>query len=236
MAVNNFNIGAGTKVTFYPLELGVITEPLPAIITSGAASTPVIAAKGVTTIPISAALAAGVFIPAGTFLGFRSPAGKEVLVLLTADAVAADTDLTVAATPAAIAIGSIANYPLTIANRTSLDLDRSGNMASQVTFDDKGYETSLNASKSASFSIPGAWSQLDPGYNTIERLWGLDLQIFAILQFIKPNPDYSRGKIIKGVFNIESVPISIPSDGIITGDITLMLSGEPTTLPALPTV
>jgi hypothetical protein len=116
----SFYTGKGVKVFVAPLPDGVETEPIACTPTIGATA-PI---KGATTITLSAALPAGVFIPAQTYLNYVSSTGYEVLVQLNADAKAGDAALTTKPLPEPIAAASTAEYPLRLRARTSADLDR----------------------------------------------------------------------------------------------------------------
>jgi hypothetical protein len=218
--------GKGAKIFIAPLPDGVDTEPV--------AATPTVAttapAKGATTITITA-LPADVFIPAGVYLSFKDADGYEVLVKLTADAEGGDTTLTVAPLPEGIDIGAAAEWPLRLRGRTGADLDRSGNRVTTVTFDDDAYERGLTTTISLGLSMAGNWSPLDAGYASAE-LWFTEgkQQCYFFLEL--PNPRstvFSKGRVYKGPGSITGMPLSVPADGIITGNIDAAFNGKPDT-------
>jgi hypothetical protein len=217
----SFIIGRGTQIFIAPLQVGDELEPNPATLTIGSTAI----AKGQTELTLSAALPTGVFIPKFCYLGFRASTGKEVLVQLNDDAKAGNNKITVFPTPAQIAGGSIADYPLRLANRTSADITRTGATTSSTTFDDDGWQRNLTTGLSGGISVPGNWSQLDPSYKTVIYQFAQQLNVYVWVESVKPNPDYATGTIFKGVFNVQDVPVNFAADGIVTGDINLTLTG-----------
>jgi hypothetical protein len=228
--MSQFVIGQGTQITVAPLTVGSIVEPG----TGSLISQATLVAKAATSIPLTGT--AGVVIPAGTYLGFTDPvSGKVVTVKLTATTTTSSSALTVAATPAAIAASSTCAYPLKLANRTDVKLDRQGKVTSQFTFDDLLWESSATTGLSAKVDVPGSWSQLDPSYLTVESQWLQGLPIYVWVTFKTPSSDYSAGTIFKGVAIIVNLPIDAKADGIISGDISLQFSGAITKVDPTPT-
>lgn len=230
----SFVIGRGTVIEIAPLEVGDEVEPTPATLTSQALLT----AKDIVppaVLTLAAAIGAGIFIPKFTYLGFAAPNSKEVLVQLSDGAVTGELALDVFAIPAAIAASSIAKYPLRLSNRTEANLERSGNVTTLTTFDDDAWARGKTTGLSAKLSLPGAWSQLDPAYNTLEYQWTNGLDVYVWLKMLKPSADYAAGTIFKGVANIENLPVGVKADGIITGDISLSFNGRLTKVDPAPT-
>lgn len=226
-----FTIGRGTTVSIAPLQAGDSVEPTPAIITS----TTTVAAKAAVSITVTA-LPAGTFIPKFTYLSFRSPTGKEVLVQLNADAVAAAVTLTVVPLPAAIAIGSIASFPLRVANRTAANLDRKAGTEGETTFDDDGWTSAIAVEKMADITLPGSFVPLDPAYKNLEYCYDNGLNIFLWLELLAPNGDYAKGTIFKAEYIIESLALDIGAASIIKADIGLKSNGRVIRVDPVPTV
>jgi len=225
----NFSIGRGSKVLIALLPLGSSLEPV-----SASGTVDALVAKGMTSIPLSAALPANTFIPAGTSLGFTSPTGKEVVARLTNNAIAGATSLSVLATPEEIADDSTFSYPLILKNRTEAGIERSADRESSSTFESEAWAEGLATGLSASISLPGNWSQLDPSYLTAEYAFNNLREIFVWIELPKPSDAYSKGKVYKGRASITGLPVTIPAAGIITGDIELEANGPFLPVEAVP--
>jgi hypothetical protein len=224
---NNFVIGQGTIVDLAMLPIGSRLEPVDTTITSAATLT----AKDVTggaTINLTGALGAGVFIPADSFVAFVAPTtGAQVLVQLSDNAEASDTSLSVYEIPEAIAASSVATYPLRLKGRTAANLGRSGNRVSSVDFDSAGFSDGLTTSIEQTIEVPGSWLPLDPGFATAEQAFLKLREVYVWLTLPKISEAYTKGRIYKGAASITALPLEIPADGIITGNISLTFNGEP---------
>lgn len=222
MSNQKFVIGKGTVIEVAMLPSGIETEPT--AVATLTVTEPI--AKGATSITPFTALGAGVNIPANSYLTWTAPTtGKEVLVQLTSTADTGDTSMAVSATPADIADNSTTSYPLRLKSRTAANLGRSATEVNSVDFDDDAWERGLTTSLSADLEVPGNWSQLDAAYNTLEYAFNNLRQIYFWLKTPAPNSDYSAGKIYKGVASITAMPLDIPANGIITGNISLKVNG-----------
>lgn len=226
MATTSFVIGRGTIVELAMLPTGSRVEPTATTITLAA-----LAAKDVTggasiTVP---ALASGVVIPAGSYLGFVAPTtGKTVIVQLSADADTGDTTLSVEQIPEDIASGSVATYPLRLSGRTAANIGRSGNRISAVDFDSDGYSDGLTASIEQTLEVPGNWLPLDAGFATAEYAFTELREVYVWLTLPVISSAYASGRIYKGPASITDLPLEIPADGIITGNISIAFNGRPT--------
>lgn len=222
----SFLLGKGTKVDIAMLPEGDKVEPAPVTLTVGAA--PV--AKDVTSpgaVPLTAAIAANKLIPAGSFLGFKAPTtGKIVMVQLLEDAASGDTELTVDTIPEEIAAGSVAVYPLRLSARTGANIGRSGNRVSSVDFDSGAFETGLTASIAQTLEMNGNYLPNDAGFRTTEHAFTTLREVYIWVELPRSSAAYSKGKIYKGFASITDLPVDIPADGIITGNISLAINGE----------
>ncbi|MEL6215179.1 MAG: hypothetical protein AAFQ99_05825 [Pseudomonadota bacterium] len=222
--------GKGTKIFVAGLPDGVETEPVAATLTHQAAGA-TSKSSSATTITLETALPAGFFAAAGNYLSFVDPlTGNEVLVQLAQDASATDTDLNVTRVPEDIAINSTAEYPLRLRNRTTANLDRTGNRETFVTFDDDKFEKGLTTSIANGIDFDGFWSPLDAGYATMEHWFneGFD-QIYIILETRNPKPTaFTKGKIYKGPGSITSMPLPIEASSLTQGQIQAAFNGKPT--------
>ncbi len=231
----SFVIGKGTKVDIAMLPVGSKVEPTPQTLTTGATAT----AKDTTspaTITLAAAIAAGKeTIPAGSFLGFKDPlTGKVVMVQLTADAEAGDTDLTVNIIPEAIAANSVATYPLRLSGRTTANIGRTGNRIESTDFDSSGFSTGLTASIAQTLELSGSYLPNDPGFATAEVAFTQLREVYVWVELPKISAAYSKGKIYKGFASITDLPVEVPADGIISGNVSLALNGELVVVPDVP--
>jgi len=227
--------GPGTIYRAANLRNGETAEPVAATLTQTVPVAPAPTAKGANSIPV-AALGVGVRIPSGTYLDFKSGAtGKVVSVRLSADAVAPATSLSVFATPAIIAAGSIAEYPPVLLKRTAIEFSLTGDLASQNSLEDEAWEENVLTTKGADISLPGAFTRTAGYLNAREQLVEGDGKVFFWIENLPPNTDYAKGEIIKGVATIKDMPLSIPADGFIQGDVMLRLDGKPEIVPPVPT-
>lgn len=222
----SFLLGKGTKLEIAMLPEGSKVEPSPLTLTIGASAV----AKDITSpasIPLTAALAAGKLIPAGSFLGFKAPTtGKIVMVQLIEDAAAGDTELVVESIPEEIAGSSTATYPLRLSARTNANIGRSGNRVSSVDFDSGAFETGLTASISQTLEMNGNYLPNDAGFRTTEYAFTNLREVYIWVELPRSSAAYSKGKIYKGFASIGDLPIEIPADGIITGNVSLAINGE----------
>lgn len=225
MATTSFVIGKGTKVDIAMLPVGSRVEPTSTTITLGTLAAKDVVGGASITVP---ALGAGVFIPEGSYLGFVAPTtGKTVIVQLSADADAGDTTLSVEQIPEDIASGSVATYPLRLSGRTAANIGRSGNRVSATDFDSDGYADGLTASIEQTLEVPGNWLPLDAGFATAEYAFTELREIYIWLELPKISAAYSKGRIYKGAASITDLPLEIPADGIITGNISIAFNGKP---------
>lgn len=231
-----FVIGKGTKIRIALLPVGDTTEPKSATLTSSATAI----AQNLTatpTISLTGTIAAGVLIPAGSFVSFKAPAtGKEVLVQLRADAKAGENALAVVSIPEAIAASSIAQYPLRLSGRTSADLDRKGKRTATVDFDSDGYSQGATTSIEVGIKAGGNWLPTDAGFCTAEFAFNELRTVYLWLELPKISDAYSQGRIYHGVASISSLPLKIGADNIITGDMDMNFEGKPNFTPDKPIV
>ena len=234
MAKSSFVLGKGTIVEIALLPIGDATEPVRAVL----ATTNAITAKDIASpaeITLSAALGAGVKIPAGSFLGFVAPtSGKSVLVQLIADALAGDTTLAVATIPEAIAASSVAKYPLRLSGRTAANIGRKANRTAVVDFESDGYSTGLTTRLEQTLDCPGNWLPTDAGFATAEYAITELRPIFLWVTLPKISDAYSKGRIYSGVASIIDLPLDVPADGVISGKASLNFEGKPAYTPDAP--
>lgn len=222
--------GKGTKIFVAGLPDGVETEPVAATLTHQATAATAKSAAAA-TITLETALPAGFFAAAGNYLSFVDPVtGNEVLVQLAQDASATDTDINVTRVPENIAVNSVAEFPLRLRNRTTANLDRSGNRETFVTFDDDRFEKGLTVSLSNGIDFDGFWSPLDAGYATMEHWFNEGFaQIYIILETPNPKPTaYVKGKVYKAVGSITSMPLPLDASSLTQGQIQAAFNGKPT--------
>lgn len=225
MARTSFVLGKGTIVEIALLPVGSLVEPAPTTITLAAAATKDIDGTASITVP---ALGAGVFIPAGSYLGFVAPTtGKTVAVQTTEDVEATDTAIPVVSIPETIATGSVATYPLRLSGRTAANLGRTAQRTSAVDFDSDGYASGLATSIEQTLECPGNWLPLDAGFATAEYAFGELREIYMWLTLPKISNAYTKGRQYHGPASIVGLPLDIPADGIITGNISVAFNGKP---------
>lgn len=232
---SSFVIGKGAKVEIAMLPLGSKVEPTPITLTTGATAT----AKDTSApgaITLASAIPAGKQpIPAGSFVGFKAPTtGKVVMVQILEDALAGDDELVVGVIPEEIAASSVAQYPLRLSGRTNANIGRSGNRVSSVDFDSGAFETGLTASISQTLECSGNYLPSDPGFATAEYAFTNLREVFVWVELPKISAAYSKGKIYKGSASITDLPLEVPADGILTGNISFAINGELVVVPDAP--
>lgn len=225
MAKTSFVLGKGTKVEIALLPLGSRVEPKRTTVTLAAEAVKDVTGGATIAIPV---LGAGVLIPAGSYLAFVAPtSGKTVIVQTTADAKEGDATLEVVSIPETIISESVANYPLRLSARTAANLGRTAQRTSSITFDDDGYSDGLASSIEQTLECPGNWLPLDAGFATAEYGFTELREIYMWLTLPKISDAYSKGRVYSGPGSITGLPLGIPADGVITGNISLTFNGKP---------
>ncbi len=230
-------IGKGTKVKISLLALGDRTKPKEVTLTSAATET----AKDTispATVPLTGALPADAFVPAGNYVTFTAPlTGKQVTVQIIADAEEGDTSLNVSIIPEAIAASSVAEFPMKLKERTAANLGRAGNRVSATDFDSDGYADGSTTGIEQTLEIPGNWSPQDAGFATAE--WGFtnafEREFWVEEELPRISNAYSKGRVYEGPFSITNLPLEVPAAGVITGNISGAFNGKPLYTPDTPT-
>ena len=222
----------GSLVEIYvsALALGERTEPTADTVTV-ATSAP---AKGATSITISALTTAK--IVSGQWLSFTDPSdGKEYLAQLTADAVVTDTTLTVAALDESIPVGSQAEFPPYLWDRTDTTKNSSYNLASVTTFNSGGNRDGVLVSNETTLSLPGVFYRYNAAARTL--VWAAQNQREVYIQRIFPGPNsaFTLGDVTKGAGTPTSVNSGSPVDGFISLDFEVALLGAVTEADPTPT-
>lgn len=205
--------------------------------------------KGAGALVFSSALPSGAFLNRGEYLGFTNAAGLTILVQCQEQVAStgSTTAVKIENSVAAIDAGATASAPYRLGGRTSASIDRQGNRTTSVTFDDDAFERGLTTSLSSGLTLDGNWTPTDPGYRNAEFFfWGNEPTesaeaIEPLQQFYMwvemPNTNktlFSKGRVYKGPASISSMPLEIPSDGIISGNIEAAFNGRPTVVDELP--
>lgn len=195
---------------------------VPDTITAGAA-----AAANATTITV-AALGAGVVIHAGAYLTFRNlTTGARKLAQVTARAIAAGTSLTVAPLDEAIENGDVALWPPVLGQRTSVEIGGQGNRVTSFPFEQDGYEDGFNATISNSCNMQGNYALQDAGYALARYYFSNSQECRLRVEFPPEKPGATKVRVIEGRYSITNLPLTAPSDQIITSAIEGSFNGRP---------
>lgn len=173
---------------------------------------------------------------AGQWLGFRNASGATVPVQLTTNVdptLAEDVSLVVAPVSQAIEDGATAEYPPIVGLRTSFNLNRQGARTTSFVFERDGHETGRNATISSGFTMSGNFAPLDAGYLTMLYSWQKGLPVFLQAEYPQPDSLATRGNVVQGAGSITSIPVTTPSNEIITSDIEGAFDELPTEYPVL---
>lgn len=220
MAQEAVTIGRGTQVFVAPLPKGRVKPPKFSFV-AGAGGADV----GDTSIPVSTTGLTGI-IYAPFWIGFVAASGLEMLAKVTADVEPGDTALTVEALAEAIPATATGAFPLKLKNRTAANLSDSDSQADVMVFENNGWRDQVTTMLGNGLELPGHYSPKDPAWKTCwdarqnfdEIYWRLEL----------PTPDgYTSGHIFEG-FGGVTMPIEVPADGIISGNITVTSRGPVT--------
>lgn len=221
---NAFIIGRGTVVTVAPLEPGVRAEIPEQTITVGATAATV-AATTITVAPLEEPLAASAENP--VFLAFEDAVdGSDRFVVVVAPAAAGDTTLTVAPLKRAVAAASTAIFPVKLLARTSADIATTAADTTSTTFDDGGFSDGVVTSAGYTVSCGGNLLQLDAGYRTCLYAYQNFREVQIRIQLPNPGAGYTKGYVYTGVASVTDIPVTNPSDGIITNPISLTIRGK----------
>lgn len=225
-----FKLGKGTICRVAMMPDGVTTFPSKLTLTTGSA-----AAKAATSITITAVPANSQPVPTGSYLGFvNSTTGAVVVAQTTADLVSAATTISVTALPEAIASGSTCLYPLRLSGRTGANIGRDGNRTEVIDFDSAGFASGLTTSVSQTIQMQGNFLPVDAGFLTMEYAFTNLRQVYVEIEMTPISALYTTGRIYKGLASIDSLPVEIPADGIITGNISMSINGLLTVVADVP--
>ncbi|MGL4622234.1 MAG: phage tail tube protein, partial [Chroococcidiopsis sp.] len=161
------------------------------------------------------------------FLAFEDAVtGGERFVKVTAPAADGATSLTVAPLKRAIAPASTGQYPVKLQARTSADLSTTANDVTSTTFDSIGFVDGIVASIGYGISCPGNFLQLDAGFRTAFFAFNEFREVWLTLKMPNPGAGYTSGYIFKGAASVTDLPISDPSDGVVTANCTFAIRGK----------
>lgn len=219
-----FKLGRGTKIYIGLLPLNSTAEPTsaPTITEDGTG-----VAAGATSIGLSAALGAGVFIPSGQYLTFTDSNDEATVVQLTDDAEAGDTSLTVAATQKAIAASATSEFPVRLRGRTAANLSSDGNLTEVTDFESDGYSRGIITSVGQSLDIPGNFLPDDAGVRTAQYSLREQRQVYLWLEQSQDIPGSTTGEQNKGPGSITSFGQDTPADGVMTANMGFTFFGKP---------
>lgn len=166
MACDSLPVGKGTDIRIYRMNgncdvLGSIPNAGYFEVTNGAS-----AATATATTLTTTALLSDIY--KGNYLKFvDSVGGTDSLVHVNTDASATDTTLNVDAIPEAVAANAVAQFPPFLGGRTSSSVEQSGNLVSNVVFEDGLFTKQGLTSISSTVSFDGNFLDTDPGMLTL---------------------------------------------------------------------
>lgn len=221
MSKNKLVIGRGTKVTVALLPDGSRASIAPQVITLSAAAAAQDANLSVSALtgPIVASLADPVF------LTFEAPDGTDRFVKVVASAAAGATSLTVEPVRLAIPSASIADYPVRLLSRTSVDITPNANDITTDTFENDGYEDGIVTKIGYGINCPGNFLPLDAGYRTCVKAFNEFREVYLSIELPAP-AGYAHGYIYRGVAGVTNAPLKAPADGVISADLDFKTRGK----------
>jgi hypothetical protein len=180
-------------------------------------------AKGASAITLKTALTGP--IKKGQYLCFADVNDVERLVLITADAAAAATNLTVKALDEAIPADAKAEFPPYLWDRTGADLDESFANNKVTTFNTGGAEDGTPTTKTAKLSLPGLKWHYNAAYRT--ALMAAHDQAFVYVKRVEPAPNssFSVGDVCEGRALVTSHKSAAGTDANVTGDLQIDYMG-----------
>lgn len=220
MAQEQVTIGRGTQIFVAPLPRGRIAPPsFEFVVGTGGAD------AAATTIPVSTAgLTSTIYAP--FYISFTAASGLEYLARVTADIDPGDTGLTVEPLPAAVPAAATASFPFRLKNRTSANLSDSDSQADIMIFENNGWRDQVTTILGNGLELPGHYSPKDAGWKCCWEARQNFKEIYWKL--VLPVPEgYTTGHIFEG-FGGVTMPIEVPADGIISGNITVTSRGPVT--------
>lgn len=225
MAEVNIKIGQGTKLFIRLLEEGLNTEPA-----EGLTGTPLIisaaGAAAAVSLTLSAAISGGTILPAGAYYTAVNPTTGAEVPFQVATRVTTGTTVAVSPLILPIAASSTFNSIQRLTGRTKAGVERKAKVENLVTFDTDGDQIGRAVGRSFSINFEGIYSQIDAAYNTVEYAYKNGLYVWFYIQMTPPDARFITGKIYKGVGIIEALPVEIPADGFLKGNISMQGYGK----------
>lgn len=219
VAVEN---GAQVGHFLTPLLRGDCNAPVDTTITLAAAA-PADGNAATITVP---ALAVGVKLPEGMWLGFVVPTtGVVIPVQLSATSVAGDTTLEVFNIPVTIPIGAVLTLPAPLGLRESASIERTSK-TEDIDLLSQFWAYAETTGAAWAPKLDGLFSQTDPTYLNTGYCFRKNQKMWYKAQFPSPDPlVYSEGTSFAGEVIIESMSIDAKK-GAVKGNISLKGNGE----------
>jgi len=180
-------------------------------------------AKGATSITVTATTEK---MYKGQALTFVDTTGYETLAILSADAEVGASSLTVYEIPELIPDGATANFPVKLAERSSVNYSASANTAETQTGDSAGEMRMIVSGFAAkTVSTDGVFTYKNAGYETCRNCFASRERVFVRIQYPAPNPQYTTGLERNGFFVVNSLGNDASADSQITAPVELTSDG-----------
>lgn len=225
--------GGESNVYLARLPLGIRRPPKDLILVVGAAG----AAKGATTIPLTAAITADpddVLPQAGQYLMFVDADGIERICKLSATVQPGDDDLTVTPLPEPIAAEMESEYPTYLWDRTAADVDRSYSLSSVTTFNTGDSRDGVITGNEKGLTVPGLYYFQNAAYKTALAAADEGRECWVFREMRRPSDAYKQGDVIQAAAVVTAAPSASPVDGQVSADLTFAYVGAVQETDAIP--
>ena len=185
--------------------------------------------KGSSTIPVAATTNP---LYAGQALMFEdATTGLPTIAILSADAAAGATSLTVTALGEAIPESATAQFPVRCMMRQEASISRSTNTTEIDDFD-RTIVDFIQTSTTAETSLDGMYTHYDAGRFTLEFAQSNQREVYFRRTLAAPNANYTKGTQESGFGIVSSTESPAPNDGMVGFTASLQVTRlEPSVLP-----
>lgn len=172
-----------------------------------------------TTLTVTETIAAT--IPAGQYLLFENTTtGESYLVKVAAD-VSTGSDITIETAVADdIPDGAVAQFPALLWDRTDASYDPAFTEAVANTFNTGGFADGVSTGGNATMTLPGLFVSNNAAYLTALQAAYDGREVYVQRQ--------TGGRTTEGPCGVTAAPSASPSDGFVSGDLTVSFRGQPT--------
>lgn len=193
------------------------------------------AAKGATSIPLVAALAAGITVNVGQYLTFADPDDIEFRARIRTKATEGATALEVDALDEAIPAGAKAEFPPYLWDRTNADLTQSYSFSATTTFNTGLSRDGTPESGTKDMNLPGLYYHYNAALATAQEAADNGNFIYAIRMQPVPNSNFQQGLTHMGRALVTQLNMPAGVSGNAEANLQVGFMGDPTKVEAVPT-